>query len=157
MTTTAERLAANGVALPRAQTPLAQHLPVIVSRGLAFVSGHGPMDSDRAPVWTGAVGSERTEEDGYQAARLSMLNALASLQAAIGDLDRVTRAVRITGMVFSAPGFNRQPWVTDGASELLIDVFGDEIGPHARTSVGVASSALDLTCTIESIFEVDLP
>lgn len=154
--TTAERMSANGVVLPRAQTPLAQHLPVIVSRGFAFVSGHGPMDSDRAPVWTGAVGAERTEEEGYQAARLSMLNALASLEAAVGDLDRVARAVRLTGFVLSAPGFNRQPWVIDGASELLIDVFGEEIGAHARTSVGVASSALDLTCTVESIFEVDV-
>lgn len=155
MTTIEQRLEEKGIEIPRAQRPLAAHLPLVISGNLAFVSGHGPMDSDRVPVFTGPVGSAHTEEEGRSAARLSVLNALASLRAAIGSLDNVRRVVRLTGYVLSAPGFERQPWVVDGASDLLVEVFGPERGAHARTSVGVPDSGLQLTVTIETIFEVD--
>jgi len=150
-----ERIARLGIEIPRPQQPLAQHLPVVVSRGFAFVSGHGPMDSDRNPVYTGAVGDRYTVEDGAKAARLSALNAISSLRLALGSLDRVVRVVKLTGLVLSAPGFDRQPWVVDGASEVLMEVFGPRRGPHARTSVGVGSSALRLTVTMELVVEVE--
>jgi enamine deaminase RidA (YjgF/YER057c/UK114 family) len=150
-----QRMAERGIVLPRAQTPLAQHLPVIVTGGLAFVSGHGPMDPDRQPLWVGPVGSRYTVEEGAEAAQLSALNALASLRAVLGTLDRVRKVVKLNGYVLSAPGFDRQPWVIDGASGLLVDVFGPERGSHARTSLGVPASGLNMTVTIELIIAVE--
>jgi enamine deaminase RidA (YjgF/YER057c/UK114 family) len=149
-----QRIARLGIEIPRPQTPLAQHLPVVVSGNFAFISGHGPMDSERNPVFTGAVGDRYTIEDGVAAARLSALNAISSLRLAVGSLDRVTRVVKLTGLVLSAPGFERQPWVIDGASAVLVEVFGPRRGSHARTSVGVGSSSLSLTVTVEVIVEV---
>jgi enamine deaminase RidA (YjgF/YER057c/UK114 family) len=140
--------------LPKALPPLAAHVPIIVTHGLVFVSGHGPLDAERHPVFAGAVGSSRTEEDGYAAARLSLLNVLASLKQELGDLDLVARAVRLTGYVLSAPDFHRQPWVTDGASDTLITAFGPDDGRHARTSVGVVVSPLDMTVSVDTIFEL---
>jgi enamine deaminase RidA (YjgF/YER057c/UK114 family) len=143
------------IELPVAQKPLAEHLPVIIVGNLAFVSGHGPMDSNRDPIYVGPVGSRYTVEEGAAAARLSASNAIASLRAAIGSLDHVRQVVKLNGMVLSAPGFDRQPWVVDGASGLLLEVFGEERGPHARTSVGVGASALSLTITVELVFGLD--
>jgi enamine deaminase RidA (YjgF/YER057c/UK114 family) len=150
-----DRLAAAGIDLPAPLAPLSAHVPVVVSRGLVFVSGHGPLDPERVPIYAGAVGRERTEAEGYAAARLSMLNVLASLRQEFGNFDRVARVVRLTGYVLSAPDFQRQPWVTDGASDLLVEAFGAERGQHARTSVGVVVSALDMTVTVDTIFELE--
>ena len=149
-----DRIRELGIALPNAQEPLTAHASVVISHGLAFLAGHGPMDVDRQPLITGPVGSEVTEEDGKVAARLSTMNAMASLRRALVSLDHVEQVVRLTGFVLSAPGFQRQPWVIDGASELLIQIFGNEIGRHARTSVGVASSALSMSVTIELVVAV---
>jgi enamine deaminase RidA (YjgF/YER057c/UK114 family) len=146
-----QRIKHFGIELPPAQKPLAEHLPVIIVGNIAFVSGHGPMDSNRKPIFVGPVGSRYTVEEGAAAARLSASNAIASLRAAIGSLDPVRQVVKLNGMVLSSPGFDRQPWVVDGASGLLLEVFGDERGPHARTSVGVGASALNLTVTVELV------
>jgi enamine deaminase RidA (YjgF/YER057c/UK114 family) len=149
-----QRLTRLGIELPRAQTPLSQHLPVVISGNFAFVSGHGPMDPDRNPVFTGPVGSKYSVEEGAEAARLAALNAISSVRAAIGGLDQVTRVVKLTGFVLSASGFERQPWVVDGASDLLVQAFGESRGAHARTSIGVGCTALSMTVTLEIIFEV---
>jgi enamine deaminase RidA (YjgF/YER057c/UK114 family) len=148
------RLRAAGIELPPPLPPLSAHVPIVVSRGIAYVSGHGPLDSNRNPVFAGHVGSERTEAEGYQAARLAALNVLATLKQELGNLDRVARVVRLTGYVLSAPGFQRQPWVVDGASDLLVEAFGPENGQHARTSIGVTVSALGMTVTIDTVFEL---
>lgn len=150
-----QRIAHLGIELPPAQKPLAEHLPVIIAGNIAFVSGHGPMDSGRNPIFVGPVGSRYTVDEGAQAARLAASNAIASLRAAIGSLDHVRRVVKLSGFVLSAPDFERQPWVIDGASALLLEIFGDERGPHARTSVGVSASALSLTVTVELVFGLD--
>jgi len=149
-----ERLRELGLVLPPPLPPISAHASVIVSRGIAYVAGHGPMDSQRQPVCTGAVGSAVSESEGKAAARLSALNAISSLRAELGDLDRIEMLLRLTGYVLSAPSFVRQPWVTDGASELLVEVFGPERGCHARTSVGVTTSALSMSVSIDLIVAV---
>jgi enamine deaminase RidA (YjgF/YER057c/UK114 family) len=154
LTAIEQRMSELGIELPPAQQPLTDHASVVIIRGLAFLAGHGPMDSDRHPLVTGAVGLEVTEEQAKQAARIAAMNAMASLRAACGTLDNVEQVVRLTGYVLSAPGFSRQPWVVDGASELLIDIFGPEVGRHARTSIGVASSALNMSVTVDIVVGV---
>ncbi|MGC1185555.1 MAG: RidA family protein [Candidatus Dormiibacterota bacterium] len=149
-----ERLRELGLVLPPPLPPISAHASVVVSRGVAYVAGHGPMDEKRQPVCTGPVGGEVSESEGKAAARLSALNAISSLRAELGDLDRVEMILRLTGYVLSAPNFVRQPWVTDGASELLAEVFGTERGRHARTSVGVATSALSMSVSIDLIVAV---
>ncbi|MDM0074356.1 RidA family protein [Variovorax sp. J2P1-59] len=120
----------------------------------AFISGHGPQNSDgtlSAPL--GKVGRELTIEQGYQAARLTALGMLASLQRAIGDLDRVTAWVRVFGMVNAAPGFHRMPAVINGFSDLIIQLYGPEIGAHARSAVGLAELPFDIPVEIEAEVE----
>jgi enamine deaminase RidA (YjgF/YER057c/UK114 family) len=154
LSTTDDRIKAMGITLPPPQQPLTDHASVVVHRGLAFLAGHGPMDSDRRPLITGAVGLDVTEERAKEAARMAAMNAMSSLRAACGSLDRVEQVVRLTGYVLSAPGFSRQPWVVDGASELLVEIFGPEIGRHARTSIGVATSALNMSVTVDIVVGV---
>jgi enamine deaminase RidA (YjgF/YER057c/UK114 family) len=151
---TDERMNALGIKLPSAQQPLTDHASVVIHSGLAFLAGHGPMDSDRKPLITGAVGLEVTEERAKEAARMAAMNAVASLRAACGTLDCVDQVVRLTGYVLSAPGFSRQPWVVDGASELLVEIFGPKVGRHARSSIGVASSALNMSVTVDIVVGV---
>jgi enamine deaminase RidA (YjgF/YER057c/UK114 family) len=142
------------IELPPAQQPLTDHASIVISRGLGFLAGHGPMDADRKPLVTGFVGLEVTEEEAKLAARTAAMNAMASLRAACGSLDNVEQVVRLTGYVLSAPGFSRQPWVVDGASELLVEIFGSQVGRHARTSIGVASSALNMSVTVDIVVAV---
>ncbi|MEP6661268.1 MAG: RidA family protein [Acidimicrobiales bacterium] len=156
MTGTAEeRLELLGITLPPPLPPLTGHAPLVISRGMAYVSGHGPLDQDRVPLFAGRVGGERTEAEGHAAARLCALNVLASLRAELGSLNRVAQVVRLTGYVSSTDDFHRQPWVVDGASEVFQEVFGPERGRHARTSVGVSTTALDMTVTIDTLFELE--
>jgi enamine deaminase RidA (YjgF/YER057c/UK114 family) len=105
------------------------------------------------PTVTGKVGAELTEEQGYRAARETILNSLAALRSEIGSLDRVTRVVKLVGWVNSAPGFTRQPWVINGASDLLVEIFGDA-GKHARSSVGANELPFNIPVEIELIVEV---
>ena len=120
----------------------------------ALISGHGPQNSDGTlaePL--GKVGRELTIEQGYQAARLTALGMLATLQRAIGDLDRVTAWVRAFGMVSAAPGFNRMPAVINGFSDLIIQLYGPEVGAHARSAVGLAELPFDIPVEIEAEVE----
>ena len=123
----------------------------------AFISGHGPLAADGSvalPV--GKVGRELTLEQGYAAARLTGLAILGSLQRALGDLDRIRAWGRIFGMVNSAPGFHRQPAVINGFSDLILDLFGPEVGAHARSAVGMAELPFDIPVEIEGEVEFGL-
>ena len=154
-----KKLAALGFSLP---PPLAPPpglvLPFRFVRVLgtrAYVSGHGPQNSDGtlAPPF-GKVGREVSAEQAHRAAQLTALAMLGSLQRALGDLDRVRAWARVFGMVSSAPGFNRQPSVINGFSELILLLYGSERGAHARSAVGVAELPFDLPVEIEAEVEI---
>jgi len=154
-----DRLAALGLVLPAPIKPPAgvvlpfQFVRVVGTR--ALISGHGPQNVDGSiaePL--GKVGRNVTVEQGYAAARLTALSILGSLQRALGDLDRIERWVRVFGMVNSGPGFNRQPSVINGFSDLILELFGAEAGAHSRSAVGMAELPFDIPVEIEG--EVEL-
>lgn len=153
------RLQAAGLVLPPALKPpggivLPFQFVRIVGRR-ALIAGHGPQNPDGSMVATlGKVGREVTPEQGYTAARLTALSMLGSLQRALGDLDRISAWCRLFGMVNSAPGFNRQPGVINGCSDLIIELFGPEVGAHSRSAVGMAELPFDIPVEIEG--EVEL-
>jgi enamine deaminase RidA (YjgF/YER057c/UK114 family) len=147
------RLRALGIELPPAPTPVASYVPTLRTGNLVFIAGQGPVSGGKATV-TGKVGAEITEAEGYQIARNAALNGLAALRAEIGSLDRVRRVVKVVGWVNSAPGFTRQPWVINGASDLLVEVFGDA-GRHARSAVSANELPLDIPVEIDFIVEVE--
>jgi enamine deaminase RidA (YjgF/YER057c/UK114 family) len=124
--------------------------------GRAFISGHGPLlpDGSLSPV-TGKVGVDVTEEQAYDAARLTALAILASLRHALGDLDRVTGWLRVFGMVNAAPGFTKTPAVINGFSDLILDLWGADAGQHARSAIGVAELPFSLPVEIEAEVAVD--
>jgi enamine deaminase RidA (YjgF/YER057c/UK114 family) len=145
------RLGELGIELPVRVPAAPDHTAIVRTGNLVFVSGHGPLDANRRPVFKGRVGDELTEAEGYDAARLSALNTLATLQEELRDLDDVLRLVRLTGYVNSPPGFERHPWVINGASELFDAVFGEK---HARATLGATGLPLGMACVIETLFEV---
>lgn len=140
------------IELPLAPKPVASYIPAVQTGNLVFLAGQGPIRDGRVTS-SGKVGSDLTEQQGYAAARETVLMSLAALKAEIGSLDRVKRIVKVTGFVNSAPGFNRQPWVVNGASDLLVEIFGDA-GKHARTSVGVSELPLNIPVEVEIVVEV---
>lgn len=154
-----ERLRALGLSLPPPmQLPPGVVFPfefvrIIGRRGL--IAGHGPQNPDGSlALPLGKVGREVSLEQGYTAARLTALSILGSLARALGDLDRIAAWGRVFGMVNSAPGFNRQPLVINGFSDLILEVFGAETGAHARSAVGLAELPFDIPVEIEG--EVEL-
>jgi len=149
-----QRLQALGLVLPAPlQLPPGAALPfpwVRVVGSRALISGHGPTNTDGSLAQPlGKVGAEVTVEQGHVAARLAGLAILASLQRELGDLDRIARWVRVFGMVNSAPGFNRQPAVINGFTELIVEVFGNDVGAHARSAVGMAELPFDIPVEVE--------
>jgi enamine deaminase RidA (YjgF/YER057c/UK114 family) len=146
------RLKALGIELPPSPKPIASYVPSVRTGNLVFLAGQGPVAGGK-PTVTGKVGADLTEEEGYKAARATTLILLAVLKAEIGSLDRVTRVVKVVGFVNSAPGFTRQPWVMNGASDLLVEIFGDA-GRHARSSVAANELPLNIPVEIEMIVEV---
>jgi enamine deaminase RidA (YjgF/YER057c/UK114 family) len=154
------RLADLGLVLPAPmQAPAGVVLPFRFVRIIgkrAFVAGHGPQNVDGSIAGPlGKVGRDLTVEQGYAAARLVALALLGSLQRTLGDLDRVTAWGRVFGMVNSAPGFNRQPSVVNGCSDLILELYGAEAGAHARSSVGMAELPFDIPVEIEAEVEID--
>ena len=154
-----ERLAALGLVLPPPSKPPAgvvlpfQLVRIVGNR--ALISGHGPHNADGSfarPL--GKLGREVTVEQGYVAARLTALSILGSLKRALGDLDRIAAWGRVFGMVNSAPGFNNQPSVINGFSDLILELYGPEIGAHSRSAVGMAELPFDIPVEIEA--EVEL-
>jgi enamine deaminase RidA (YjgF/YER057c/UK114 family) len=150
-----QRLAALGLVLPPALSPppgvVLPFAAVHIVGDRAIISGHGPQNPDgslAAPL--GKLGRELTVEQGHAAARLTALSILGSLRRALGDLDRVTAWVRVFGMANSAPGFNRQPAVINGFSELILELYGPGVGAHARSAVGMAELPFDIPVEIEA-------
>jgi len=159
MSLIASRLASRGLVLPPPlKPPPGSLLPfqfVRVSNGRAFISGHGPQAADGSIAQPlGKVGRELSLDEGYAAARLVGLAILGSLQRTLGGLDRIVAWNRVFGMVNSAPGFHRQPTVINGFSDLILDLFGPEVGAHARSAVGMAELPFDIPVEIEG--EVEL-
>lgn len=145
------RLIELGLRLPEVPPPAGSYLPAIATGQLVFTSGQLPTTNGTLPE-TGKVGGSVSPGDAKAYARICLLNALAAAASTIGGLDRVTRVVRIAGFVASDPTFTGQPAVIDGASELLIEIFG-EAGRHARSAVGVASLPLDSPVEVELVLE----
>ncbi|MFT5538794.1 MAG: enamine deaminase RidA (YjgF/YER057c/UK114 family) [Alphaproteobacteria bacterium] len=140
-----------GITLPQAAAPAANYVPFVISGNLLVISGQLPMDAGKLAV-TGRLGAGVTLEQGQQAAKLCAINILAQAKAALGDLDRVTRIVRLGGFVASAQDFTDQPQVINGASNLMVEVFGD-LGRHARAAVGVNVLPLGAAVEVDAIIE----
>jgi enamine deaminase RidA (YjgF/YER057c/UK114 family) len=149
-----ERLHALGLSLPPPVAPppgvVLPFEPVLVRGSRALISGHGPQRDDGSLAGPfGKVGTDLTVEEGYEAARRTALSMLGSLERALGDLDRIVAWTRVFGMVNSAPGFAMQPAVINGCSDLLLDVFGAEVGAHTRSAVGMAELPFGIPVEIE--------
>ncbi len=145
------RLAELGMELPQVAAPVAAYVPAIAKNGRAITSGQLPFVAGQLPA-TGKLGAEISLEQAQEFAAASVLNALAAIKAEIGDLDRITRVVKVVVFVASDPQFTQQPLVANGASELLGKIFGDR-GQHVRSAVGVAVLPLDAPVELE--IEVD--
>jgi enamine deaminase RidA (YjgF/YER057c/UK114 family) len=145
------RLGQLGVALPQVVAPLASYVPAVRTGNLVYTSGQLPIEGGKL-AGTGKVGGEISPEEGKALARICALNALAAVGSVV-DIDAVARVVKVVGFVASAPGFNGQPSVVNGASDLLAEVFGDN-GVHARSAVGVSELPLDAPVEVELIVEV---
>lgn len=144
-----DRLKQLGIDLPDAAAPAFNYVPVVVHRGIAYVSGQLPKVDGDIRV-TGKVGAEVDLDTARGEARICILQGLASLRATLGSLDRIERVIKVTGFVASASGFNAQPKVIDAASDLLAEIFG-EAGRHARAAVGVAELPRNAAVEIEMI------
>jgi enamine deaminase RidA (YjgF/YER057c/UK114 family) len=146
------RLKEKNIVLPTPNPPVANYVGTVRAGNLLFVSGH-----TSNPQWTlkGKVGKDLTVDQGAQAARQAGLNLLSTVQATLGSLDRVKRVVKVLGMVNSAEGFGDQPKVINGFSDLLVEVFGEPIGKHARSAVGMAALPGNAPVEVEAIFEVE--
>lgn len=142
-----------GLELPEPPPPAANYRPWTQSGNLLFVSGQLPMRGGSL-AYSGAVGKERSVEEGYEAARLAILNVLAQVKSALGGLGRIRQVVRIEGHVASAPGFHDQSKVINGASDLLREVLGDRSG-HARVALGHIALPLGATVEIAAVIEVE--
>lgn len=147
------RLKEKGIELPAVAKPQGSYVPFITSGNLVFLAGQLPMWNGEIQV-KGKLGQDVSLEEGQRAARLCGLNLVAQLREACGgDLDRVTRVVKLTGFVNATPDYADQPKVVNGCSELMAEVFGDR-GQHARAAVGVGSLPLGVAVEIEGIFEL---
>jgi len=141
-----------GISLPAPPKPLANYVPAVRAGNLLFVSGHGPYNDGKTMV-SGKLGKELTIEEGTKTARNVALNCLASVKATLGDLNKVKRVVKLLGMVNCTEDFKDQPKVINGASDLLVEVFGDA-GRHARSAVGMQSLPNGIPVEIEMVLEV---
>lgn len=147
------QLKALNIELPPLATPAAAYVPYVRTGNLVFLSGHIAR-KDGQP-WVGQLGAGITTEEGQAAARAVAIDLLGTLHAAVGDLNRVRRIVKVMSLVNSTPGFTEQHLVTNGASELFVQVFGAERGAHARSAFGVAQIPLGACVEIELIAEVE--
>ena len=152
MSRPAERLQALGITLPPVAVPAAAYLPFVRSGNLIFLSGHIAKKDGKA--WVGQLGLTMGTEEGQAAARAVAIDLLGTLQAAVGDLGQVKRVVKVMSLVNSTATFTEQHLVTNGCSQLLADVFGPEIGAHARCAFGVAQVPMGACVEIDLIAEV---
>ncbi|NLL61815.1 MAG: RidA family protein [Candidatus Atribacteria bacterium] len=147
-----ERLKEIGFSLPEAAKPLAEYIPAKLVGNLVFCSGQGPV-KDGKMVFIGRVGKELTMEEGYQAAQICALNCLAAIKTAIGSLDRIDEIVSLRGFVNSDLGFFRQPEVINGASDLMVKVFGEK-GKHARCALGTSALPGNIPVELEMVVSI---
>jgi enamine deaminase RidA (YjgF/YER057c/UK114 family) len=148
-----KKLASLGISLPTPASPIANYVTFVRSGNLLVVSGQICFGAEGKLVAKGQLGGGVSIEDGQQAARACAVNLLAQVKGALGDLDKVSRVVRLGGFINSAPGFTDGPKVMNGASDLMVEVFGDK-GRHARITVGVAALPADAAIEVEGLFEV---
>jgi enamine deaminase RidA (YjgF/YER057c/UK114 family) len=146
------RLAEIGLTLPEIAVPVAAYVPAVRTGNLIFLSGQLPMVNGELPM-TGKVGGTVTPEEAHELAKICALNGIAAIKGLIGDLEKVVRVVKVTGFVASVPEFVSAPVVVNGASNVLLQAFGDK-GVHARSSLGVAALPLDAPVEVELIVEV---
>ena len=151
--TVEQKLAAQGVTLPEPRAAMANYVGFVRTGNLLFISGQVCANAEGKLVAKGKLGAGVSTEQGYEAAKTCGVNLLAQIKAALGDLDRVVRVVRLGGFINSAPDFLDGPKVLNGASDLMVAAFGDK-GRHARTTVGVASLPADAAVEVEGLFEV---
>lgn len=147
------RLAALGITLPEPAAPAANYVPFVISGKQVFISGQLPLSGGNIAC-SGHLGADVSLEDGQQAARLCGINILAQVKAALGDLDRVARCIKLGGFVASTPEFTDQPKVINGASDLMVEVFGER-GRHARFAVGAPALPLGCAVEIDAVFEAE--
>jgi enamine deaminase RidA (YjgF/YER057c/UK114 family) len=148
-----QKLASLGIALPTPASPIANYVPSVRSGNLLVVSGQICLGADGKLVAKGQLGGPVSMEDGQKAARACAINLLAQVKAALGDLDKVARVIRLGGFINSAAGFTEGAKVMNGASDLMVEVFGDK-GRHARSTIGVAALPADAAVEVEGLFEV---
>ena len=146
-----QKLKELNIELPLAATPLENYLEVTITGNLLFVAGHLSQKNDGSWI-AGKLGSDLTVAEGYEGAQLATLRAVASIKKAIGDLDRITKIVRLFCMVNSAPSFTEQHKVANGASDIIVKIFG-ELGRHARAAVGMASLPFNACFEVEMVAE----
>ncbi len=147
-----QQLRTLGIRLPPPPVPVATYVSVVEVGNLVFTSGAGPLRDGR-PVIQGRLGEKLTLEEGYQTAKLVMLNLLSALRAHLGTLDRIERIVKVLGFIASAPDFTQQPAVLNGASDLLVSIFGAR-GQHARSAIGTSVLPLGIPVEVEMIVQV---
>lgn len=148
------RLAELNITLPKAPSPIGNYIGGVVTGNLLFMSGVGPRKLEGGAI-TGKVGQDLTTEEAYDAARLVGLNMLANMKSVIGDLDRVTKIVKVLGMVNAMPDFTEHPKVINGYSDLMVEIFGEKAGKAARSAVGMGSLPNQIAVEIEMIVEID--
>jgi enamine deaminase RidA (YjgF/YER057c/UK114 family) len=148
-----KKLASLGINLPTPAAPIANYVPFVRSQNMLVVSGQLCFGTDGNLVAKGQLGNGVSLDDGQRAARACAINLLAQLKSALGDLDKVVRVVRLGGFINSAPGFTDGPKVMNGASDLMVEVFGEK-GRHARSTVGVAALPANAAVEVEGQFEV---
>ena len=147
-----EKLKAHGIVLPPVSTPAAAYVPFVQTGNLVFISGH--IARQEGKPWVGQLGKNIFTEEGKRAARAIAVDLIGTLNAAVGDLNRVKRIVKLMSLVNSTPDFTEQHLVTNGASELIGQIFGDK-GAHARSAFGVAQIPMGACVEIEMIAEVE--
>ncbi|MBA7532233.1 hypothetical protein ES705_24459 [subsurface metagenome] len=149
-----KKLRAMGIIIPDVPKPVASYVPCVQTGKLVYASGQG-CKKDGIPVYKGKLGENLSVEEGYEAAKISIINCLAILRGHLGSLDRVKKVVKLLGFVASVPEFVHQPNVINGASDLLIKIFGEK-GRHARSAIGTNVLPSNMPVEIEMIVEVEL-
>jgi len=150
----ADRLKELGLTIPPAPAALANYVPAVQEGKLVFVAGQVPRDAAGKLPFVGKLGKELTEQQGYEAAKLCALNAIAQVQALVGSLDKVRRVVQVRGFVNCVPDFSNQPQVINGASDLIVQIFGEK-GKHARAAVGTNALPANVAVEVEMIVAVE--
>ncbi|AMY10354.1 Endoribonuclease L-PSP [Luteitalea pratensis] len=154
MSTPEERFAALGLELPPPPKPMGVYKPALVEGVYLYVSGHGTMKPDGSMI-TGRVGQDLDAEAGKMAARQVGLSMIASIKATVGSLDRIHRVVKVLGMVWAIPEFDRHPFVINGCSELFAAIWGEERGVGVRSAVGMGSLPGNIPVEIEALFRLE--